>query len=127
MQLRYLQTLTEIGAEQNSTIIFPMPIDIIKPFLDLREKAAGKPAGANGDARVSPVKDGPSVMDHVEMTRRQCRRRSIGRVSMIKTEVIAPGVLEGWAIGGGAGEVLNIDRSFFSHFTPQDRGPSSTR
>jgi len=47
MQLRYLQTLTEIGAEQNSTIIFPMPIDIIKPFLDLREKAA-KPAHTNG-------------------------------------------------------------------------------
>ena len=40
MQLRYLQTLTEIGAEQNSTIIFPMPIDIIKPFLELQEKAA---------------------------------------------------------------------------------------
>jgi regulator of protease activity HflC (stomatin/prohibitin superfamily) len=58
MQLRYLQTLTEIGAEQNSTIIFPMPIDIIKPFLDLREKAA-KPAGANGAARVSPAKDVP--------------------------------------------------------------------
>jgi regulator of protease activity HflC (stomatin/prohibitin superfamily) len=53
MQLRYLQTLTEIGAEQNSTIIFPMPIDIIKPFLDLQEKAA-KRAGANGDARITP-------------------------------------------------------------------------
>jgi regulator of protease activity HflC (stomatin/prohibitin superfamily) len=53
MQLRYLQTLTEIGAEQNSTIIFPMPIDIIKPFLDLQEKAA-KRAGSNGDARISP-------------------------------------------------------------------------
>jgi hypothetical protein len=33
MQLRYLQTLTEIGAEQNSTVVFPMPIDLIKPFL----------------------------------------------------------------------------------------------
>lgn len=32
MQLRYLQTLTEIGAEQNSTVVFPMPIDIVKPF-----------------------------------------------------------------------------------------------
>ena len=51
MQLRYLQTLTEIGAEQNSTIVFPMPIDIIKPFLDLMEKT-GKPIGANGDGRV---------------------------------------------------------------------------
>jgi regulator of protease activity HflC (stomatin/prohibitin superfamily) len=58
MQLRYLQTLTEIGAEQNSTIIFPMPIDLIKPFLDLREKP-GKPAGANGDARISATKDVP--------------------------------------------------------------------
>jgi len=43
MQLRYLQTLTEIGAEQNSTIIFPMPLDIVKPFLQLLEKT-GKPA-----------------------------------------------------------------------------------
>ena len=51
MQLRYLQTPSEIGAEQNSTIVFPMPIDIIKPFLDLMEKA-NKPRGMNGDARV---------------------------------------------------------------------------
>ena len=34
MQLRYLQTSTEIGAEQNSTVVFPMPIDIMKPFID---------------------------------------------------------------------------------------------
>ena len=33
LQLRYLQTLTEIAAEKNSTIIFPLPIDIITPFL----------------------------------------------------------------------------------------------
>jgi regulator of protease activity HflC (stomatin/prohibitin superfamily) len=60
MQLRYLQTLTEIGAEQNSTVIFPMPIDVIRPFLELLEKA-GKPAGAsgNGDARVPPMKEAP--------------------------------------------------------------------
>jgi len=53
MQLRYLQTLTEIGAEQNSTIIFPMPIDIIKPFLDLQEKAR-KAAHTNGVDHASP-------------------------------------------------------------------------
>jgi regulator of protease activity HflC (stomatin/prohibitin superfamily) len=34
LQLRYLQTLTEIGASQNSTIVFPLPLDVIKPFLD---------------------------------------------------------------------------------------------
>ena len=58
MQLRYLQTLTEIGAEQNSTVVFPMPIDIIKPFIELMEKK-GKPAGINGDARVPLTKDAP--------------------------------------------------------------------
>jgi regulator of protease activity HflC (stomatin/prohibitin superfamily) len=50
MQLRYLQTLTDIGAEQNSTVIFPMPIDIIKPFLDLFDKAQ-KPVLGNGQAK----------------------------------------------------------------------------
>lgn len=35
LQLRYLQTLTEIAVEKNSTIIFPLPIDVITPFLDL--------------------------------------------------------------------------------------------
>lgn len=33
LQLRYLQTLTEIAVEKNSTIIFPLPIDLIKPML----------------------------------------------------------------------------------------------
>ena len=33
LQLRYLQTLVEVGAEKNSTIIFPIPIDTIAPFL----------------------------------------------------------------------------------------------
>jgi regulator of protease activity HflC (stomatin/prohibitin superfamily) len=58
MQLRYLQTLTEIGAEQNSTVVFPMPIDIIKPFLELFEKP-GKAAGANGATRVPLIKEAP--------------------------------------------------------------------
>src|SRR3954467_4056294 len=34
LQLRYLQTLLEIGGTNNSTIIFPAPIDLIKPFLE---------------------------------------------------------------------------------------------
>jgi regulator of protease activity HflC (stomatin/prohibitin superfamily) len=54
MQLRYLQTLTEIGAEQNSTVVFPMPIDIIKPFLDLMSNAS-VPRIVNGDARTAAV------------------------------------------------------------------------
>jgi regulator of protease activity HflC (stomatin/prohibitin superfamily) len=48
MQLRYLQTLTEVGGENNSTIIFPMPIDVIKPFLDLMSKNTAASSSTNG-------------------------------------------------------------------------------
>ena len=34
LQLRYLQTLVEVGADKNSTILFPLPIDLLTPFLD---------------------------------------------------------------------------------------------
>ncbi len=37
LQLRYLQTLLEIGGANSSTIIFPAPIDLIKPFLEKRD------------------------------------------------------------------------------------------
>ena len=33
MQLRYLQTLSEIGGENNSTVVFPLPLDVIRPFM----------------------------------------------------------------------------------------------
>src|SRR6202140_3294420 len=36
LQLRYLQTLTEIAVEKNSTIIFPLPIDLIEPMIELQ-------------------------------------------------------------------------------------------
>ena len=35
LQLRYLQTLTEIATEKNSTVIFPLPIDMLRPFFDI--------------------------------------------------------------------------------------------
>jgi regulator of protease activity HflC (stomatin/prohibitin superfamily) len=35
LQLRYLQSLVEISAEKNSTILFPLPIELVKPFMDL--------------------------------------------------------------------------------------------
>ena len=34
LQLRYLQTLLELGADQNSTVVFPLPVDIVGPFLN---------------------------------------------------------------------------------------------
>jgi len=38
LQLRFLQTLVEVAAEKNSTTIFPVPIDLIKPFIERLEK-----------------------------------------------------------------------------------------
>lgn len=43
LQLRYLQTLTEIGVEKNTTIVFPLPIDIVTGLTKLLEKAGAKP------------------------------------------------------------------------------------
>ena len=43
LQLRYLQTLREISSENNSTTLFPIPIDLFRPFLKLVEKI--KPEG----------------------------------------------------------------------------------
>ena len=42
LQLRFLQTLTEVAAEKNSTIIFPVPVDLFKPFFELMEMAVKK-------------------------------------------------------------------------------------
>jgi regulator of protease activity HflC (stomatin/prohibitin superfamily) len=42
IQLRYLQTLGEIGAEQNSTIVFPLPIDLVQPLLKAADQVAPK-------------------------------------------------------------------------------------
>jgi len=59
LQLRYLQTLTEIGATHNSTVVFPLPIDVVKPFIDaaaaLQQPAAEpqKEVEGNGQAKLT--------------------------------------------------------------------------
>ncbi|GAB2868153.1 SPFH domain-containing protein [Nocardioides pacificus] len=47
LQLRYLQTLLELGADQNSTVVFPLPMDIVGPFLEAVRKT---PPTVNGHA-----------------------------------------------------------------------------
>jgi regulator of protease activity HflC (stomatin/prohibitin superfamily) len=44
LQLRYLQTLREVASENNSTTLFPIPIDLFKPFMRLAEIAETKKA-----------------------------------------------------------------------------------
>jgi regulator of protease activity HflC (stomatin/prohibitin superfamily) len=43
LQLRYLQTLVEISAEKNSTIMFPLPIELVKPFIEAARLPGGTP------------------------------------------------------------------------------------
>src|SRR2546429_3247536 len=43
LQLRYLQTLTEIAVEKNSTIIFPLPLDLVEPLLQIMQRQASLP------------------------------------------------------------------------------------
>ena len=43
VQLRFLQTLNEVASENNSTTIFPIPIDLFRPFIQLAERRAKQP------------------------------------------------------------------------------------
>jgi regulator of protease activity HflC (stomatin/prohibitin superfamily) len=67
LQLRYLQTVTEIAAENNSTTIFPLPIDMLKPFLQRADDsvAAATPAGAGLPPAREPSRlEAPAVEAH---------------------------------------------------------------
>jgi regulator of protease activity HflC (stomatin/prohibitin superfamily) len=48
MQMRYLQTLTEVASERNSTIIFPLPIELLAPFLKTGQEHASAATPMNG-------------------------------------------------------------------------------
>ena len=49
LQLRYLSTLSEIATEQNSTIVFPLPIDLVTPLIQLAKKAGAQSGGDSED------------------------------------------------------------------------------
>ena len=40
LQLRFLQTLSEVAVENNSTIVFPVPIDLVKPLIEMAERSS---------------------------------------------------------------------------------------
>jgi regulator of protease activity HflC (stomatin/prohibitin superfamily) len=68
LQLRYLQTVTEIAAENNSTTIFPIPIELFRPFLS---SAAGSAPKAEGSAEAPgtalPASDISSLMSQLRL------------------------------------------------------------
>ncbi len=55
LQLRYLQTLTEIAVEKNSTIVFPLPIDLLEPLGEILRRSAGIAPTATPAAPTQPL------------------------------------------------------------------------
>src|SRR5579864_4062852 len=53
LQLRYLQTLLELGGSQSTTIVFPVPVDVIRPFLERSDNTTG--ARDDGDQPPEPT------------------------------------------------------------------------
>jgi len=72
LQLRYLQTLTEVGVNQNSTIIFPLPLDVIRPFLEgAVGGAAADREGTQADADPQPALRAEDGRDEITAARAQ--------------------------------------------------------
>ena len=61
LQLRYLQTLTEIGATQNSTVVFPLPMDVIKPFVEALQPPDGRSVSRSGSTETISKSSPPSL------------------------------------------------------------------
>jgi regulator of protease activity HflC (stomatin/prohibitin superfamily) len=68
IQLRYLQTVTEIAAENNSTTIFPIPMEMFRPFLEAAEGAAAN-RRASSAAAALPAPDLAALLPRVEPAR----------------------------------------------------------
>lgn len=74
LQLRYLQTVTEIAAENNSTTIFPIPIEMIRPFITGLGSGAAEAAGKGGKpAAVGSGRKGPAALPAPDPTLPQIR------------------------------------------------------
>jgi regulator of protease activity HflC (stomatin/prohibitin superfamily) len=68
IQLRYLQTVIEIAAENNSTTIFPIPIELFRPFLNQAAAAAATPASQSEPAGPAlPASEISSLMSQMRL------------------------------------------------------------
>ena len=85
LQLRYLQTLLEIGSNQNTTVVFPLPMDVLEPFMGRDAQGAGgrspstaaarRPAGAAASPRARRRR--PAALPVLSPPRRSPRSASI--------------------------------------------------
>jgi regulator of protease activity HflC (stomatin/prohibitin superfamily) len=63
LQLRYLQTLLEIGSNQNTTIVFPLPMDVLEPFLSATERKTQPKTGPRPAPPPPPESPEPDADD----------------------------------------------------------------
>jgi regulator of protease activity HflC (stomatin/prohibitin superfamily) len=114
LQLRYLQTLTEIAAEKNSTIVFPIPLDLITPFLHhlnpaaattpaKPEQPAQKPAASRNGAE-TPTIPKPDLEERLTSVMAALPSASTLADKAEKPTVIAPEMVTGIAADGSAEE-----------------------
>jgi regulator of protease activity HflC (stomatin/prohibitin superfamily) len=82
IQLRYLQTVTEIAAENNSTTIFPIPIDLLRSFLPTRADAPAATSDTQNEPRpvALPAADTPAVLPTPSVADAGSGRRTGGSV-----------------------------------------------
>jgi regulator of protease activity HflC (stomatin/prohibitin superfamily) len=72
LQLRYLQTLVEVASENNSTTVFPIPIDLLTPFMEAAKKATGAAGTTEPDAeKTLPASTGTALPSDTRVADRE--------------------------------------------------------
>jgi regulator of protease activity HflC (stomatin/prohibitin superfamily) len=69
LQLRYLQTLLEIGSNQNTTVVFPLPMDVLEPFIGRSDHAAGGSKAKPPTPPAPPAPPTPEIPDDLPPSR----------------------------------------------------------
>jgi regulator of protease activity HflC (stomatin/prohibitin superfamily) len=69
LQLRYLQTLLEIGSNQNTTVVFPLPMDMLEPFLGRGDHKAGGSKAKPPTPPAPPAPPAPEIPDDLPPSR----------------------------------------------------------
>jgi regulator of protease activity HflC (stomatin/prohibitin superfamily) len=69
LQLRYLQTLLEIGSNQNTTVVFPLPMDVLEPFLGRADHKAGGSKAKPPTPPAPPAPPAPEIPDDLPPSR----------------------------------------------------------
>jgi regulator of protease activity HflC (stomatin/prohibitin superfamily) len=68
LQLRFLQTLIEVASEKNSTTIFPLPIDLISPFLRNKNAGTNEPVRSDGPRDTDVARPASSGSGPIDVT-----------------------------------------------------------